>query len=238
MQYFKTMVVTALAVLFVGVVIFFPNANFYLIREDSGGGELLWKNDEAYLFLYDAPDGFRLTGPELLAEPIREYLRAPALPANRKFSMIILHITHSGLNRYTQNSQIPISSFTPVGDTIYADCPGGVCKWTGNQFELITEDQDRQMGGMDGRRHLIDNRNAISDTAGWSKRQIRITGAEEKAIHDQFSVAIGPQVGIFVTEGNPASVELRRSGQSSERIWSYKLGTSIVSKAHYERIFE
>ena len=144
---------TALAVLLIGVVIAFPSANFYLIREDSGGGKLLWRNDEAYLFLYDAPDDFRLTGSQLLAEPIRDYLRAPALPANRKFGMTILHITPSRLNRYTRNSQIPINSFTPVGDTIYASCPGGVCKWTGSQFELITEDQDREMGGMDGRRH-------------------------------------------------------------------------------------
>ena len=144
MRGMKTIVVITIVILVLGAIITFPYMNFRLIRASGGGGELLWENNEAYLFLYDAPDGYRLTGASLLVEPIREYFHAPAFPDNRKIALTILHITASGVERYEQSSEVAIESFTPIADAIYADCPGGICKWTGSNFKLIKADAEHQ----------------------------------------------------------------------------------------------
>jgi hypothetical protein len=230
----KKIILLAIALLILWAIIAFPHTNFYLIRASGGGGELLWRNNEAYLFLYDAPDGYRLTGASLLAEPIREYFFAPAIPDSRKIAVTILHVTPSGVEHYVQNSEVAIESFTPIAGAIYAHCPGGICEWTGAQFELIKADEEHQMVG---ETHLSSDWNEFSDAKGWSKRKVRSTGPTETRIHGQFSIQINEQLGIFVTEGNPCSVELRRPGHSSERIWYYKRGTSIVSKSTYEGVF-
>jgi hypothetical protein len=77
-------------------------AELHFIREDGGGGTVLWNADEAYLFVYDFPDGFVLTIPQYFAEPIREYFHAPVIPVDSKRILTVLHVTSSGMDRHSQ----------------------------------------------------------------------------------------------------------------------------------------
>jgi hypothetical protein len=212
-----------------------PLVKFYLIKSDGGGGYLIWKNDEAYIFLYDGPVGYHLSCAAWLMEPINEFFHAPAPPENNAVFMTVLHVSPSGVERHLQGSPNG-TDITPIGDAIYSFCPGGVCKWEGNQFESISNEEELKMGGL---KHLMMNdRSEFTNADGWSKRLIRSVGPEETPVHGQFSIEVGDQIKILVTEGNPSSVDLQRPGKSSERIWYYKRGTSMVSEAKYKSVFE
>jgi hypothetical protein len=230
----KKIMLAIVVVIFIGAVIMFPRMKLYFIRADGGGGDLLWRNNEAYLFLYDAPIGYRLTGADWLAEPIRERFQAPAIPDTDVKLLAIFRVTPSGVERHIQKCKVSIGSFTVFGDTIYASCPGGICKWTGSQFELITNNEEQSIGGRD---HLSNDWSEFTNVNGWSKRLIRSVGPGETPIHDQFSIDVGKDVRLLVTEGNPTSVDLQPLNQSSDRIWYYKRGTSMVSKAKYNSVF-
>jgi hypothetical protein len=230
----RKVLLIALVLIAVGAMVAFPRMKFHFIRSAGGGGELLWKNDEAYLFLYDRPFGYYLSGAQWLAEPVNEYFYAPAIPDDDANLLTILHVTPSEVERHMQKSKIGIDSFTPLGDAIYAGCPGGICKWTGSQFELITSEAEQKMGG---RSHLSNDWNEFTDASGWSKRAMRATVPGQPPIHNQFSIAVSKQLKLWVTEGNPISVDLQRPNQSTERIWYHKQGTSLVSRAKYDHVF-
>lgn len=218
-----------------GAALAFPHLRFYLIRAGGGGGELLWKNNEAYLFMIDRPFGYHLRASELLAEPIKEYFYAPAVPDNDTYALTIIRVTSSGVDRHIQKSTVGINSFTPIGDAIYALCPGGICKWSGTQFELLTKEEEIKMGGGD---RLINDWKEFTDANGWSKRPIRAVGSGETPIHGQYSIEFAKQHILMVTEGNPTSVDLQRPDKSRETLWFYKQGLSVVSKSKYHGVFD
>lgn len=231
----KVSFVILLLVLVLGAVLALAHSRFYLIRAGGGGGELLWRSGEAYLFMIDRPFGYRLTLSELLAEPINEYFYAPTIPENDSYALTTIRVTSSGVDRHVQKAAVGISSFTPIGDAIYAVCPGGTCKWNGAQFELITSEEEQKMGGS-GR--LINDWNEFRDANGWSKRSIRAVGPGETPIHGQYSTQISKDLTLSVTEGSPTSVVLQRRDGSTETLWRYKQGLSVVSRATYNRVFE
>jgi len=233
---FQRLMFLILPVLIVfGVALMFPRAKFHLIREDGGGGYLLWRADEAYLFMFERPVGYYLSGAELFAEPINEYFYAPAVPNNSAWALITLHVTTSGVERHVQKSMIVgMNSFTPLGDDIYANCPGGICRWSGTQFELISREQEQKIGAED---KLVSELKQLYDANGWSRRPIRSAMPGESQLHSQFSVEVGKQFSLLVTEGNPTSVYLQRLNHSKQGLWYSKQGLSIVSKAKYERVF-
>jgi hypothetical protein len=228
----KKMVVAILLVL--GAVAALPLVKFYFIKADGGRGYILWKNDEAYLFMYDRPFGYYLSGAQWLVEPLAEYFHGSAAPIDDANILAIFHITASSVERHTQKSTIAIDSFTPLDDTIYSICPGGICKWTGAQFELISSEEEQKI---DGRKQLVNNWTEFHDVNGWSRRTILPIGPGEAPVHGEFSIEVNKQISILVTQGNPTSVDLQRPGQPSERIWYYKRGTSMVSETKYKSVF-
>ncbi|HYL83143.1 MAG TPA: hypothetical protein VE263_02830 [Candidatus Angelobacter sp.] len=230
----KTLLLVLPLVIVFGAAIAFPRTRFYLIRADGGGGHLLWRHNEVYLFMVDRPFGYRLTGSQLLAEPINEYFYAPTIPENGAFGLTTIHITPSGVDHHVQRSTVGINSFTPIGDAIYAFCPGGICKWSGAQFEPITKEEEQEMGGPDA---LNNDWKEFTDPNGWSKRSIRAVGPGETPVYGQFSIDVSSGFKLSITEGNPTSVRLQRPNQAEETLWYYKHGLSVVSKAKYNHVF-
>lgn len=230
----KKLFLILLVLVFFALALALPRMKFCLIRADGGGGDLLWRDDEAYLFMFDRPFGYHLSGADLLAEPIKEYFHSPAIPENDSYAITIVHITSSAVDRHVQKSTIGIHSFTPLGNAIYAVCPGGICKWNGAQFELITGEEEQQIGGRD---RLIDDRKEFTDLNGWSRRLIWPDRPRGTPVRGRYSIEVGKQFTLLVTEGNPALVYLQRPNQREETLWYYKRGLSVVSKAKYERVF-
>ena len=208
---------------------------FSFIKYTGGGGVLLWRDGDAYVFLYDGPVGYRLRGVTWLFEPIMEYFNSPVFPDDDTNLLTVIHIDSSGAARFIQKSKLALGSFTPIGDSIYCSCPGGICKWTGSGFELVSPGDEQRMGGQE---HLIPGRSEFDSASGWSKRIIRSFEPGETPISDRFSIDLKGQLKIVAIEGNPTSVELQRPHESDEQIWYHMNRTSLVSEAHYKLIFE
>ena len=202
------------------------------IRDEGGGGSVLWRSDEAYLFLYDRPIGYRFSILSYLMEPIWEYFYAPAPPEDDAWNLSIIRITPAGAERHDQESSVPIRDFTPIDGGIYAHCPGGVCKWTGTGFQLLSDQEEQEMGG-EGRL----SKGEFAEANGWGARGIKEGSVGDKPDPYEFSIDLYDHVQVVVRGDNPVTVDVRRPGHASERTWYHEQRTRRVTKAEYEQIF-
>jgi hypothetical protein len=230
----KRMTKVATILLILGGVSGLLSIRLFFIKDTGGGGVLLWRNGDAYLFLYDGPIGYRLRGVAWLLEPIMEYFSAPAFPDDDANLLTVIHVNPSGVARFIQQSSLALGSFTPVGDSIYCSCPGGTCKWTGSRFELISPGDENQTVGQE---HLVPGRIEFANNNGWSKHVIRSFEPGETPIKDQFSVDLNRELRVVAIEGNPTLVELQRPNRSDEQIWYHNNRTVLVSEAQYKLVF-
>jgi hypothetical protein len=207
-------------------------AHLHFIREDGGGGYVLWNAHEAYFFMYDCPTGFIFTVPEYLAEPINEHFYAPAFPAHSKCNLTVLHVTSAGVDRHSQDFLASLGLFTPIDGNIYADCAGGTCRWDGSTFRLITKDEERKVGGYD-RLSSED----FANVDGWSKRSIPGTYVGEVTSPFNLSFQVNGSIRLSVNGSNPVSIELQRDNGASERIWYHEQRTHLVLASTYKRVF-
>lgn len=222
------LIVVALTAILLAVFV-----NLRFIRDEGGGGYVLWRGDEAYLFVYDNPIGYRMSLLRYLLEPIAEALYAPASAEEDKRNLTILQITPTGVERHDQVSAIDIRDFTPISGEIYARCPGGVCKWAGTQFQLVSAQEERtKMGGED---RLASGE--FANVSGWSKRAIQGASVGDDPGHYEFSIDLGERTRLLVRGNNPVSIDLLRAGDASERVWYHRQRAQRVSAAEYEQVF-
>ena len=209
----------------------------YYVRID-GGADLLWNGNEADLFVYSFPRGFRISYLTYPWVVVKQLLGAPPLPDNEKLSAAVIHITSSAVNRYdldVPEGSIPPSMQTPIAGEIYANCQGSLCKWAGTHFESASEEERRQFDGIN---RLIPN-DIDSGANGWSKRSIGY------ALHDyQFSIGLGQEVTINVAVTNSqkaaysrSSVSVLHNRQAPEGVWHQDGYPKRVTKAGYEQLF-
>ena len=225
----KVRIVIVIALVAV-VLLVFVKLNF--VRADGGGGEVVWKEDAAYLFMWDCPDGFRLSILHYIMIPIQEHLHSVVIPTDRKCILNVLKVTPSGVEHFLQAPGVDVSRLTVVGEDIYADCPQGICKWTGAQFDLISKEDVEKIGGRD----YLSGRE-FTNINGWSKRRVRGTAIYQETVHYEFTVELSKQISLLVKGSNPVFVDVLRSGQAPERIWYHEQRTRRVSKSEYEQVF-
>ena len=223
-------------VLIVTVIAASAFLQMYYIREDSGG-QLLWSADEAYLFMGETRRGFHLSYLEYPWEMLKECLHAPAFPSENRASLTVIRVTANAVERHVLDVEVGGGApnlFTPIGRTIYANCKGTLCKWSGAHFEPATEEEQRRL---DDTNHLsaID----IENVNGWSKRGVGATAGD-----NHFSVEPGKLFTLSVKQGNiyksandSASVDLLRPGQAPEKLWYVDGYPHRVSKSEYEQTF-
>jgi len=206
-------------------------AKLHVLRDEGGGGYILWKGDEAYLFMDDRPLGYRVSMLGYLLEPLREYFNAPVPSDDDKWHLAIIRITPAGVERHDQEPEIGIAGFTPIFGDIYAHCPGGICKWTGSRFQLISEQEEQRIGGEGA---LKGEFTAVN---GWSKRGVRGSSIGDYASHYEFSINLDEQIKLLVRGGNPVSVDVLRPDRAPERVWYHEQRTRRVSAAEYRQVF-
>jgi hypothetical protein len=223
----------ALVLLLIVILIVGFFGRLYILRDDNGG-EILWNAKGAFLFMDEARRGYRiryLVYPWIL---VKEVLHAPPFPNDQQRSLTVIHVTSAGVERHTLevSGNVP-DLLTPVGESIYANCEGTLCKWSGQDFEMATPEEQRKVGGIVNLSPLgFDNRN------GWSKRRV---GATESG--GSFSIAVGGG-SIFVKQGNRIKtsydtvfIQLLRPGQKSEQLWHVDGSPHLVGKQEYRRVF-
>src|SRR5579862_8338779 len=111
-----------MAVALAAAMVLMVAVQLHFIRDEGGGGDVVWKDDEAFLFMYDRPIGYRISILSYLLEPIKEYFYAPAIAGDDKWSLSIIRITPTGVERHDQETTADIYDFTPIDGDIYAHC--------------------------------------------------------------------------------------------------------------------
>lgn len=225
----KAKVTIAAAIAAIALLVFLK---VHVIKDEGGRGYVLWRADEAYLFMDDRPIGYRISVLGYLLEPIMEYFYAPAIPHDEKLDLAIIKITPAGVERHDQTSTVGIGAFTPIDGEIYARCPGGICKWTGTQFQLIS-DQEEQKIGAEGALKMD-----FADINGWSKREVKAAWAGDTPSKPyEFSIDLSQGIKLLVRGDNPVSVDLLRPDRAPEKVWHHEQYTRRVSGAEYDQIF-
>jgi len=225
----KARTILSVAIIAIALLVF---VKFHFIKYEGGGGYVLWKDDAAYLFMYDAYSGYRLSTMLYILEPVKEYFYAPVLPEIDKRNLAIIRITPAGVERHDQESTVDIEDFTAIDGEIYAHCPGGVCKLTNGRFQLISGQEEQKMGG-EGRL----SKGEFAAVDGWSKRAINRARTGDDSGHYEFTINLGEGAKLVMRGGNPVSVDLLRPDHPSERVWYHEQRTRRVSAKDYNQLF-
>jgi hypothetical protein len=219
----------------VAVIVALTFTQMYHVREDNGG-QLLWKGDQAYVFMSVVRRGYHFGYREYPWVILKEYLRAPPIPNDQRRTLDVIRVTPSTLERRVLEVEGngPIL-MTPFEGHIYANCDGTLCKWNETRFEAATEEEGRKLNGI-SKLSAID----FSEMDGWSKRGI---GPVSDDVH--FSIELGKELTLLVRQGNvykspydSSTIDLLRPGHPPEKLWHVDGNPRWVSKNEYERTFE
>jgi hypothetical protein len=210
----------------------------YYIRDD-GGATVLWNADEAYIFVVTAQRGFHLSYLKYPWAFFREDVGGVTAPNDERALVTVIHVTQSGIERHqleTFDVDGTAGFFTPLKGQIYANCPalGGLCRWANDHFERATEEERRALGDID---HLT--LDELRNENGWSSIAIGPDGPGTIADH-QSEVDVGKWFTLLIKNhrlDGSVSVDLKRPGHPTERIWGLSHQPRRVSSSEYKRAF-
>jgi hypothetical protein len=202
----------------------------HFIRDEGGGGYLLWKDDQALLFMGESPIGYRMSVVRYAVEPILKFFHGVAHSADETSILTIIRITPAGVGRSGQESTVGYYDITPIDGQIYAQCAGGICALSGMKFQLLSEQDEQKIEGSLSRKDF-------ESPDGWSRRTIWPAHVGQKSTPYEFSISLSDGDGLLVRGGNPVSVDLLRQNHAPERIWYHEQRTQRVSTAEYEQVF-
>ncbi len=230
----------------------------------GSGGYVLWNANEAYFFIEVSNLGFSATGARvpwiLFKRNVIGGFAAYEPPADQHAYLLVIRVISSGVERHVLKLADRLNGgpgsdpdrFTPLKGQIYASCPwligqfmqdghlvgkdvgDGLCRWVGDHFEKATEDERRQLDGI----NRLTKADFEGDENGWSRREF---GAGPK--NNKFTIAVGDKFRLSIdteakgVERSTVSIDLLRSGKVSERIGVFDAHEGSVSAEEYERVF-
>lgn len=234
----KTIVASVFAL--VGCIFLLASVSVnYTIRRGANG-DLMWRGQEAYVFLEVGSFGYRSSYLRYFGEAIKAFFNVPVPATNRDSQTVVFRFTPEGFERYESESLSVGPRMAPFNDIIYADSDQGLVKWSGRHFEPASaEDLQR-----------FENRSELgpdfTNFNGWSRRSFIFNkGTDAKVFNEGGDVTFEIQLGgipeiLTVTHGemsNYLSVSWGRQGQDAQKIWSLDLRPHNVSKSEYELAF-
>jgi hypothetical protein len=227
-----------LVALFVAGIAASTCLRLYIMRDD-GGGQILWNENEAYLFLSMAHRGFKMNYAEYAWVSFKQYFGGMPFPNDQHVFITVIRITPSGIERHLVDtlSADPGAGpqrFTPLKGTIYANCDGILCKWTGEGFASATVVEQRDLGGI-ANLSATDFRNVN----GWSKVSVG-----KASVGHEVSIEMNNHSTLVVRNRSTdrdaypsASIDLLRKGQPDEQVWHIDGHPHRVSRAKYDETF-
>ena len=219
-----------IAVLVASVLALFVKRN--LIRDEKNSGLALWNSNEAYFFVGTSALGYRLRVLDYAIEPLRQYFDAPTPSTDNVSALAIIRVTPSAIERFEPGAHVFLSKVTPLSNGIYADCGARPCKWIGTEFQLISEAENKEIGGES--RLTNDD---FSNVEGWSRRRFWVWPVGDRRQPYAFSLILSDGTKLTVSGGNPVSIDVQRPGRPAENIWYHKQESRTVSFEDYERRF-
>jgi hypothetical protein len=211
--------------------------NAYLIRDDAGG-TVLWNAQEAYCFIGVTTLGRRVKWIQYPLVVALEWLGNIGPPDDAGSSLIVIHISSSGVERHTLDlpDRRPGSGpgfFTPKGGRIWANWPtiGGLCWWAGDHFEPAPEEQQRASGGIGGLTKK-------DFDAGWSEDGVAAQGENhfESKVGEEFDLSVAGWA--RAPDGRSGiSINMRTPGHPPRSVLELNSRNGLVSRSEYRRAF-
>lgn len=230
----------------VAAILFLASYPKVYVIQGSAGGSLFWNANEALLFMAAGSSGAHMSYPRYALEPYLSGLASVRLPNDEICSQIVvIRITDKDVQRYdTQLSRYAEEPYcgyklAPFESQIYEGylAKDKIWKWTENGFEPATSEELREFDAANvpqvnaSRPHPWE----FDDVEGWSMRGLGLTTPKyDIVLHGQ------PLTILFHGESwppAPISLELIRSGQPAQTIWSFDGRPHPVTKAEYKRTF-
>lgn len=200
--------------------------NAYFLRVVIAG-DALWNDHEAYFFVRRINRGIQKKWIQVPLFVVLNRLGLIEPPADNSASLIVIHITPSGVERHELEldptpGKNP-SRYTPREGRIWANfwSIGGLSWWTGDHFEPATAEEKNRIGGIaDLDNYPLEN--------GWSKRMIGDQGFTEK-------FANGQRMTVF---SGPEAMEIRMGrGPEAKTIFFLEAHAGLTSRSEYRRVF-
>jgi hypothetical protein len=111
----------------------------------SGDGDLLWNQNEAYLFVHGEHRGYHVSYLGYVGELVKEYFGVIDSPDDVKPFTAITKITSSSIERYETVGTFDF--YTPLGRNIYAlHDQAPLWKWVGTHFEEASVQDQQALG--------------------------------------------------------------------------------------------
>ncbi len=231
----------ALAIL-AGICFLLTYPKIYVVRE-AARGEMYWNSGEALLFMRRVSSGARVTPLRYALEGFLASLGSVRSPDDKTCSeLLVIRVTDKDLQRYeTDLNRHTKERYCGFGfdlfkGQIYAVEFPMLSKWVGTHFESSTPEEDEDFTASVSLRAKESQKPwEFNNVDGWSMREFGATTPKyEFALRGQpvtilFSGRTWPR--------RPLSVDLIRSGQPTQRIWTLDEGPRVVNKAEYEKIF-
>ena len=214
------------------VLILSASLNAYFIRID-GGGDVLWNDKEAYLFIASNNLGHHVKwiGYPLLI--VGEILGRIDPPDDSSGSMYVIRVTSSGVERHVfeLTDRRPGSGpgwYTPIDGRIWANYPtiGGLCWWAGDHFEPATQEE---LQGLDGINHLTNN--VFKNKNGWS---------EDSVTGRNYTIKVGDQFELLVDGSEKygaISIDMRKQGREPTPVFNLDIRVGLATRSEYRRTF-
>lgn len=230
--------------LMAGIFFSLAYAKLYVVR-GGAGGVLYWNKNEALLFMEEDLSGAHMSYLRYALEPFLVSLGDVRSPDDGRCSrIVVIRITdkdvdtyETDLDRYVEDSYCG-RNISIFDGRIYADFPGKsrLFKWSGTHFEPASTEELR---AFDAQRRMAAARPhpwEFDNLDGWSMRSLGQTPPKYQLVLNGQPVAI-----LFLGKTwppRPQSVDLIRSGQSAQAIWSFDGRPHRIGKAEYENAFK
>ena len=212
------------------LVVFAAFVKLDFIVDEGGGGYFLWKDDQAFLFMFDRPIGYRMSAVRYLVEAALELFYG-VVPSNNDTSILtIIRITPAGVERSEQEPAVGFYDIAPVDNQIFARCPGSICELSGMRFHVLPEQDGQKVEDSISRKDF-------ESPNGWSRKSIIGAHVGEHTSAYEFSINLSDGGKLLVRGGNPVSVDLLRLNRPAERVWYHEQRTRRVNRVEYDRVF-
>lgn len=232
------------------LLLLYPRA--YEVR-GSAGGVLYWNRSEALLFMTGGSSGVHMSHLRYALLPVLEGVRVIGLPDDKRcLQVIVIHVTDKDVHRYETDlyryADEPYCGFNYVRfeSHFYAVSWPKLWKWSGTSFERPTpEEYGAYAGALGGEKTVLQHPWYFDSVDGWSMRQLGSVGPQQQFNGRPVTVTqltLDGQPVSFIFSGEtfpqmPIAVDLVRSGQSPQTIWSFDGRPHRISKTEYERVF-
>lgn len=224
----------------IGIVVIMSVALFVLVYPNvyvvkgSAGGSLLWNTHEALLFIGVARSGAHMAYPRYLFEPVLVRLGDVRPPDDSNcIESFAIRITDDRVQNY--QTDVGCASYEVFDSHIYADQWPRLSKWVGTHFERPTAEEYGAFATFKFGGGVSQHPWEFDSVDGWSMRVLNQTPPKYQFALNGQNVSIsysGPS-----WPPRPISVELIRSDQPPQELWSFDGRSNRVSKAEYQRIF-